>query len=66
MSYGKGKTTDVLKKYDKNELIKIIDSLVKGLSPDQIEVMDEYLYNILVMHDPNINIQAETGDNFDY
>jgi len=66
LSYGKGKTTDVLKKYDKNELIKIIDSLVKGLSPDQIEVMDEYLYNILVMHDPNINIQAETGDNFDY
>jgi len=66
LSYGKGKTTDVLKKYDKNELIKIIDSLVKGLSPDQIEVMDEYLYNILVLHDPNINIQAETGDNFDY
>jgi len=56
----------VLKKYDKNELIKIIDSLVKGLSPDQIEVMDEYLYNILVMHDANINIQAETGDNFEY
>ena len=45
--------------FTKKELIIIMQDLVKILTPAQFEIIDDYLYQIIVMRDPNVNIKWE-------
>jgi len=53
--------TEALKLYDKRELIIIINDLVEICTPNRIckWKAHEYLYQILVVRDPNVNIDWE-------
>ena len=53
--------TEALKLYDKRELIIIINDLVEIFTPnaDLKWKAHEYLYQIIVLRDPNVNIDWE-------